>query len=70
MGSSKPPYIYLENVSRLGEITASASFLPIKKHTQQAPEIPGMPPHANEASKDLSLQPMAFAHPGYSHPFS
>jgi hypothetical protein len=26
-----------------------------------------MPPHANEASKYLSLQPMTFAHPGDSY---
>lgn len=33
-----------------------------------APEIPGVPPYANEVSRHLTFQPMTFAQPGYSYP--
>ena len=47
---------------------AKLPFFQDKKLIQQAHEIPGMPPQDNEVSQYLSLQPMTFAHSGYSYP--
>jgi hypothetical protein len=45
--------------------------LPFSRYApdQQAPEISGISFHANEASQNLSLQPMTFVHLEYSYLF-
>lgn len=69
LGSSNSSYLLSANCHlALVRMQAKLPFFQDKKLIQQAHEIPGMPPQDNEVSQYLSLQPMTFAHSGYSYP--